>query len=161
MTTKEIIEYITSQDRQQVWESACKIIDLGQDHEKIVPFIEYLPQIKERTVGLDMGGGFAPNQRFIDFAVKTIEFHKENKECSCALFVEKYKLTNDDVDREMQYECFNPKKEVEKGNIEILEEIVVPKEWIIDYVVKCLKCGQKFKVEQREYHYTWWHWIRI
>ena len=61
-----------------------------------------------------MGGMFAPNQRFIDFAVKTIEFHKEDKECSCALFAEKYKLANDVVDRELQYDCFNPNKEVEK-----------------------------------------------
>ena len=126
-----------------------------------MPLVEYLPQIKEKTIGLNMGGAFAPNQRYIDFAIKTIEFHKENKECSCALFVEKYKLTNDVVSREIQYECFNPQKEVEKENVEIVEKIVIPEKWITDYVVKCLKCGQKFKVEEREYHYTWWNWIRI
>ena len=37
MTTEKIIEYITSQDSHKVWESACKVIDLGQDHEKITP----------------------------------------------------------------------------------------------------------------------------
>lgn len=26
-----------------------------------------------------MDGAFSPNQRFIDFAIKTIEFHKQGK----------------------------------------------------------------------------------
>ena len=160
MITEKIVEYITSQDRQKVWESACAIIDSGQDHRKIEPLIKYLSLISETTINLNMGGGFAPNQRFIDFAIKTIEFHKNREGCSCKLFVEKYKLTNDIMNREIQYEGFNPKKEVEKGNVKILDTIHIEEKWVDYYLVECTKCLTKFKVEEREGHYMFWNWIR-
>ncbi|MEG1265906.1 MAG: hypothetical protein RSE19_05455, partial [Myroides sp.] len=90
MTTEEIIKNITSKDETKVWKSACEIINLGWDHHKIVPLIKFLPLIKEKTVNLNLGGMFASNQRFVDFAIKTIEFHIEHKYCYCELYVEKY-----------------------------------------------------------------------
>jgi hypothetical protein len=144
-----------------VWEASCEIISLGQNRDKILPLIKHLTEIKQKTAGLNMGGGFAPNQRFIDFAIKTIEFHKENKGCPCALFVEKFKLTGDSIDREIQYECTNPNEEAEKGNVKILDIVHIEKKWVDYYLAECLRCGQKFKVEEREYHYIWWKWTKI
>lgn len=161
MTTEKIIEYITSRDNHKIWESACKIIELGQNHKKISPLVKFLPEIKEITVGLNMGGMFAPNQRFVDFAIKTIEFHKETKECYCGLFVEKYKLTNDVIDRELLYDGFNPNNEAKKGNVKILDTIRIENKWVDFYLVKCLKCQKQYKVEEREGHYMWWKWIRL
>jgi hypothetical protein len=111
MTTEEIVKYMTSRDTHKVWESACEIINAGQNRTLVAPLIRYLPEIKSCTAGLDMGGAFAPNQRFIDFAITTIEFHKDNESCPCALFIKKYKLTNDVVKREIQYEGFDPNEE--------------------------------------------------
>jgi hypothetical protein len=158
MTSEEIIEFITSKDTHKVWKSACAIIDIGQNYEKIKPLIKYLPLIKEKTTDLKMGGGFAPNQRFIDFAIKTLEFHKDRNECPCKLYTEKYKLTNDVVDRKIQYEGFNPNNEVEKGNIKILETTRIEGKWIDFYFVECMKCKADFKVEEREGHYKFWNW---
>jgi len=50
MTTEEIIENITSRDTNKVGKSACEIIDIGQDHDKIVPLLKFLPLIKEKQV---------------------------------------------------------------------------------------------------------------
>ena len=161
MTTQEIIKKITSLDTHKVWESAGEIIKLGQDRSKIEPLIEHLPEIKDATANLDMGGAFAPNQRFIDFAITTIEFHKDRKDCPCALYTEKYKLTNDVYKRELQYESFNPNKEAEKGNIKIEDTTLIDNNWIDYYMVECTKCHTQFKVEEREGHYMFWNWRRM
>lgn len=161
MTTEEIIENITSRDTYKVWEAACEIINSGQDYDTIAPLIEYLPVIKNSTAGLDMGGAFALNQRFIDFAITTIEFHAVSKKCPCALFTEKFRLTNDLVKREIQYEGFNPNKETEKGNVKILEIVYIDNNWIDYYIVECAKCTAHYKVEEREGHFMFWIWKGI
>ena len=161
MTTEEIIENITSRDTHKVWKSACEIINNSQSSEILKPLISYLPLIKKKTIDLKMGGAFASNQRFIDFAITTLEFHKDRKECSCSLYTEKFKITNDIVDRKVRYEMFNPHNEVEKGNISILGIERIEEKWIDYYKVQCLKCTTKYKVEEREGHYKFWYWEKL
>ena len=86
MDTQQLIADITSCDTHKVWSSSCEIIALGQNAKQIKPLIEYLPLIKKRTGRLVMGGMFAPNQRFVDFAIRTIEFHRDSIECYCTLY---------------------------------------------------------------------------
>ncbi len=159
MKQEEVIDYFTSRDEHKIRVSACEIIYSGQNHEKIKHLIEFLPLIFEKTKDLNLGGGFATNQRFVDFAIKTIEYHKIEKECYCGLYVEKYFSSNDVVKRELQYECFDPRNEQEKGNIEINKTIRMEYGWIDYYEVKCKKCNKKYKVEERDGHYTFWNWI--
>ncbi len=162
MNIEEILRDIISRDTHKVWIASCEIIDNGHNYKKVKPLISYLPLIKEKTVGLNMGGGFAPNQRFIDFAIKIIEFYRDKKECPCSLYTEKYRMTNDIVDRELQYECFNPNKEVEKGNVKIIETKLIDKSKYVDYYyVECVKCKTRFNVQEREGHYMFWHWNKI
>jgi hypothetical protein len=147
MTTEQILEHITSRDTHKVWLSSCEIISIGQDRDKISPLIKHLPEIKEQTKGLDMGGAFAPNQRFIDFAIRTIEFHRDSAECTCNLYPE--------------HESIDPHREVEKGNIQILSTTRIENKWVDYYSAVCKKCGQEFKIIEREYHYTWWGWTPV
>lgn len=140
----EIVEDITSHDRHKVWFTSCEIINDGQNHEVILPLVKYLSEIKKKTKGLHMGGLLAPNQRFVDFAIRTIEFHRDSKECPCVLY--------------SNYELFNPSKEAEKGNIKIIETIMLNENYPDYYLVECKKCGRKMKVSEREYHFTWWQW---
>ena len=146
MTTAEIIENITSRDTHKVWLVVCEIIRLGQNREQILPLIEYLPEIIEKTKGLEMGGIFAPNQRFVDFAIRTIEFHRDSQNCPCTLFAE---------------HGVDPHKEVEKGNIEITETVYEQEPWVDYYLANCRKCLQKFKIIERESHYMWWAWGKV
>lgn len=161
METKEILENITSKETHKVWQASCEIISNGQNHDKIKPLIVYLPLIKEKTRGLNLGGAFAPNQRFIDFAIKTIEFHKTNEDCYCNLYNAKFRLTNGDIFGELQYDGFNPNKEVEKGHIEIINVIRIEDKWIDFYAAKCSNCKTVFNVEEREGHYMFWNWKKV
>jgi hypothetical protein len=146
MTTEQIIEDITSRDTHKVWSASCEIISLCQDRNRIFPLIEHLPEIKKQTQGLEMGGAFAPNQRFIDFAIRVIEFHRNSPECTCSLYPE--------------HESIDPHREAGKGSIEILGTSYIEERWVDYYSAACKKCGQKFKIIEREYHYTWWGWTK-
>src|SRR6478609_4806117 len=117
MTTEELVDEITSRKTNKVWRSSCEIISIGQNRERIFPLINYLTLIKRKTQGLAMGGGFAPNQRFIDYAIRIIEFHKNSSKCPCDLYEDKY-------------ECNDPNKEVEKGNIAIEAVTRIEDKWV-------------------------------
>ncbi|MCP4326189.1 MAG: hypothetical protein GY787_31000 [Alteromonadales bacterium] len=145
MNTVQIVEEITSRDTHKVWSSSCYIISIGQDRESILPLVEFLPEIIKKTSNLDMGGAFAPNQRFIDFAVKTIEFHRDNKKCPCCLYLD---------------HGVDPKKELTKGNILITNITRIDGKWVDFYNVDCAKCNDKYKVIERESHYMWWEWSK-
>lgn len=148
MTTNEILRDILSKDTHRVWFASGEIISMGQDQKRILPLIPHLLEIKRETAGLSMGGAFASNQRLVDFAIKTIEFYRDSSECPCRLYPE----SGGDC-------IFNPMKEAERGNVKIIETVPFEKsEWIDYYLVECLKCGQRFKVIEREYHFTWWQW---
>jgi len=134
---------ITSRDTHKVWRSACEIISLGQRRENILPLVGHLPEIIEKTKGLEMGGAFAPNQRFVDFAIRTIEFHRDSSACPCVLYTE---------------HGVDPNKEVEKGNIEITETELIDEKWVENYLAECNKCGRRFEIIERESHYRWWGW---
>ena len=147
MTTEEIISKITSKDTTKVWEASCKIISLGQDKSEIEPLIPHLSSIIEKTKNLEMGGALASNQRFIDYAIKTIEFHRDNSNsCTCSLY-----LAPDSV-------APDPNNEVNKNYITILDTITIENKWVDFYKVECKRCGQLYKVIEREYHFMWWGW---
>ena len=145
-STQEILHNILSGDTHKVWEVSCEIISLGQDTDRIKQFIPYLEDIKTSTRGLKMGGLFAPNQRFIDKAIETVEFYKKGTGCSCCL------LGQDS----------NPNHEVKNGNMINQDTVKINNSNYVDYYnIKCLKCSKEYKVYEREYHYTWWEWTQI
>lgn len=146
MSTEEIVRDITSRDPSRVWSSACQIADLCQIRERILPLIPYLSEIQTKTVGLELGGAFAPNQRFINFAIKTLQFYRDGDECPCNLY------------REL--DSFDPAAEKEKGNITILDLVSEDGRYVDYYSVRCNKCRQVYKIIERDYHYTWWGWTK-
>jgi len=150
MEFNEILKKITSRDSHKIWESSCEIISMSQKLDKINPLIPYIELIKKSTSNIDLGGIFAPNSRFVNYALRILTFHQNNHEkiCSCDLYID-------------DYECNDPKNEVEKGNIIIEDTIRIEDKWVDFYVCRCLKCGQKFKTIEREGHYIWWNWTKI
>lgn len=146
MDIQNLIADISSRDTQKVWSAACEIIVMGQDPSKIKPLIPFLSLIKEKTKGLDMGGAFAPNQRFIDFAIKTIEFHRDSQECPCQLY---------------EAHGLDPNKELEKGYIQINSIHKIEDIWVDFYLATCTRCQQPFKILEREGHYMWWEWMKV
>jgi hypothetical protein len=140
-----ILDDICSRDTHKVWSSSCQIIEDGQDREKILPLIKHLSRIKERTCGLKMGGLIASNQRFVDFAIRTIEFHRDSTACPCCLYLEN---------------GADPKKEAGLKRIQIKDTVTMEGGWVDYYVADCTRCGGLFHIIEREYHFTWWEWKR-
>jgi len=148
MLIQELVNDITSKDTTRIRNSSSQIIKLKHNREFVSQLIDFLPQIKSKTKNLNLGGAFAPNIRFAEYAIRIIEFHKESKLCTCELFIDKY-------------ECNNPKAECETDKVKILNTILIEGNWVDFYIVECLDCCQKFKVIEREYHYTWWGWTKF
>ena len=142
----KIIQEIISRDTHKVWSSSCHVISTGQDRNSILPLIEYLPVIREKTKNLEMGGAFAPNQRFIDFAIRTIEFHRDCETCPCCLYLE---------------HGVDPNNEVSRGNVSIANITRIDGKWIDFYDISCTRCNQKYKVIERDSHFKWWKWSKI
>jgi hypothetical protein len=147
MTTIEIVNKISSKDSHQIWESACEIVSLGQDREAIKPLIPLASQINKLTKDIEMGGAFAPNSRFISAAIKTLEFHRDSKECTCQLFG-----IHDGMD---------PNDEVNKGYLKIDNTNKIEGDWLDNYDATCTRCHQKFRIDVRLGHYMWFSWNRI
>jgi hypothetical protein len=147
MTTKEIINKISSEDRFQIWESSCQIIAIGQDREAIKPLLGLTNEIDDLTKGIELGGAFASNKRFVKAAIKTLEFHRDSEKCTCNLYG--------------IHECMNPNNEVKKGFLEINNIVRIDGKWIDYYEASCTRCQQKFQIEEREGHYVAWEWRRI
>lgn len=147
MTTKEIINKMSSKDSYQIWEASCEIIALGQDRRAIKPLLELTHKIDDLTLGVALGGAFAPNSRFLDAAKKTLEFHNNSEACTCVL----YGL----------HEGMDPNKEVDKGFLKIEKIVRRENKWVDYYEALCIRCCKKFQIEEREGHYKFWTWKKI
>lgn len=147
MTTQEIINKISSNDSQQIWEASCEIIALGQDREAIKPLLELIDKLDDLTKGVELGGAFAPNSRFLEGAIKTLKFHSATDSCTCALFG--------------IHDCMDPNKEVEKGVLKIENTVRIENNWVDYYEAKCTRCNTMFEIEEREGHYKFWTWKTI
>lgn len=141
-----IINKITSKDPHQIWE-ACGDIAQLTDLNELNILASHLEEIKKSTKKIDLGGTFCPNSYHLDFAIKKLEHVKNNQGCLCSLYQDNM--------------FFNPRKEEEKGNILIDKKVEIEGKWIDYYLCHCMKCNDKFKVEEREGHYTWWSWKKI
>lgn len=144
----EIIEKITSKDSTKVWSASCEIIKQVQDKRIITPQIPHLPHIIQSTKGLEMGGLLASNQRFVDYAIKTIEFHRDSKECTCNLYLGPESVMPD------------PNREQVSGYVKIIDTKLSEDQRIDFYKVECKRCRKLYKVIEREYHFVWWGWTK-
>jgi len=151
MEFEDVISDLLSRDTHKVWIASNEIIKRSQDYGFIKPFIKKLRVIEKKTKNLDMGGAIAPNKRFVDKTIQIIKFYKKQLGCPCELY-----HTNE---TSFVYDGFDPRKENEKSNIRILTEI--KGDWMFDYTVECLKCGQHYEVMERNGHNTWWKWKKI
>lgn len=139
-SNKELLDDILSGDSYKIWYSSATIMKLSQDEERIKEFVPYLDEIIEKTKNVDLGGSIALNSRFVEKVIKVLEYYKDEKGCSCCLLGEEDDPNN--------YET-----------IDVMETVCHKNStWIDYYIVECTKCKQKYKVGEREYHYTWWDW---
>lgn len=140
-----LLQDITSRDPERVWLSSCAIRTL-RDADEIAVLVHNLDEIKQKTKRLNLGGSLRPNASHLDFAIRKLEFLKSSSDCPCALYL------MDDL--------YDPAKEEKEGNIQITGTIMA--DWGVDhYECICKLCGVRFRVDERQYHYTWWAWQKL
>lgn len=142
-SSKDIIKDMLSGDADKIWSASCAICSLSQNHDKVMELVPYKEKMYYATRNIELGGAIALNNRFLKKAFEVMEVHEEGKECPCIL------LGGDS----------NPKHLLEDGYIELMDVVYSSNSGYIDYyMVRCNRCKKGYKVEEREYHYTWWSW---
>jgi hypothetical protein len=146
METTEIVKGLASREMNAIRTSGWYVISHSQKEEVIQPLVPYWEEIYANTRGLNLGGSFAPNNRFADYSVKIIAHYRNYVSCSCTLFP--------DIGLDL-----NPEKD--SNNVEILEIVKIENQWIDFYHVKCRKCGQEYQVFERNGHWTFYEWKKF
>jgi hypothetical protein len=145
-TMSTLLADITSKDSTKVWSSSCAIIKL-RDSAELGVLAANLAGIKLSTANLALGGALFPNAEHLKFAIRKLEYFSEQPGCLCRLYPD--------------YLMYNPVKEAEAGNVHIDDISYVDNKWVDAYSCSCSTCGTRFRVEEREYHYTWWGWTTV
>jgi hypothetical protein len=141
--SNELLEDITSRDPIRVWSSSCAIIKL-RDADQLDYLASKLETIRESARNLSLGGSLFPNAQHLSFAVRKLEFQRSHAGCLCALYSE--------------YLFYDPEQEANAGNVLVEEITYIKEKWIDTYRCRCTSCGQRYRVEEGESHYTWWRW---
>ena len=144
-----ILEDLLSQDSERIWYASCEIIHLGQERTRILPFVPHLAEIRQAAEYIALGGGLAPNRRFVDLALQTIQFHRDSEACPCCL----YPLPQGDC-------IFDPREEAERGYVCILD-CTADEHYTGDCLVQCTRCGKLFQITQEWGHFVWWRWTPV
>ncbi|MCP1638428.1 hypothetical protein J2T50_000121 [Streptococcus gallinaceus] len=141
-TNQEILDDLLSKNEHLMWSGACALNSLSQNPNRVKFFIPYLEKIKSLKLS---GGLLLPSQRFIDRAVKLIEFQRDSPElCSCRFLPEEIE--------------FDPEQLEAGGYVRITKRA----RGLGDtYLVECLRCHQWYEVVMNEYHALWWKWSPI
>jgi hypothetical protein len=137
-----ILSDLTSGNADQIWEGACAIRDL-RDLRELRELALHLPEIRSKTEGIRLGGAVRPNSSHLEFALRKLEFVADPSGCLCRLYP--------------QDDLFSPEREEGAGAVRILDRVL--KNGYLDfYLCECTSCAQRYRVEEGEYHYTWWKW---
>ena len=140
-----LLDKLTSGDAHQIWESSCAVATL-RDPLVLDHLCAHLQGIEKATRGIELGGMLFPNREHLNFALRKLRYYKANAGCLCHLYPERL--------------MFSPAEEEDAGNIRILET-VRSSDYNAAYRCQCVLCNAQFRVEEGEYHYTWWQWSLV
>jgi hypothetical protein len=149
---RRLLDDLISRDPQRIWSASCAVHRLRAP-EPLAILVQNLDLIRTRTAGINLGGALRANASHLAFALRKLEFVRDERGCLCAL----YPL----------YDLYNPANEAAAGNIRITGTTHVANTdgtvsaYVDFYACDCALCPARFRVEEREYHYTWWAWRLI
>jgi len=141
-----ILEDLRSGDPTRIWSGAGAILRCW-DLALLGELALHIPEIRQKTAGVPLGGALHPNSVHLDNAIARLEHVRDQRGCLCRLY------------GSSQFD--NPAQEAERGNVQISETHLLDGNYVDYYACTCLHCGARYRVVEREYHYTWWGWSRI
>lgn len=150
MDIKRIVQDMTSKDVDRIRKSGVEIIKNSQNETQIEKLFPYRDDIYESTKNLDLGGAFATNNRFYKFPIEIIDYHfalnsqhEKSQRCTCELYLK-------------SYHDYDPNEEAHNDSMSLLAKGIG--DYTFVYGMKCEKCGKRFNVSERHYHYVWYKW---
>ncbi len=138
-----LLEDFLSRDAQRIWSASCGVAKL-RDVAQLDELSANLPAIRRATKGVELGGALFLNSQHLKFALEKLKFWTQKSGCLCQLYP--------------RYLMFNPQKEQDAGNVQILQTESNQEQWATNYRCQCAVCGAQYSVQEGEYHYTWWQW---
>ncbi|MGI2172639.1 hypothetical protein [Shewanella ulleungensis] len=134
---------LLSKDPQRIWSASSSLKDI-RDMSYLKELSAKTDEIERATKGIDLGGKLNPNSYHLEFALKKLNHVKNDLGCLCALYPDNM--------------FFNPEKENDNNQVKITDTVTTDDKWVDYYLCECTHCHSKFKVEEREGHFTWWSW---
>lgn len=137
---------LSSGDSQRIWQAAWDIIrfrEEGLSSQALMELAPFLPEIRQATEDVELGGGFSSNATLLAQALKVIQVVAEGS-CHCGVYADQNFLR------------YDPREQEQLGLVRILR--TTKPDWNMDYWCQCSRCRNAFRVEQREGHTTWWQW---
>mgnify|MGYP001552114095 CR=1 FL=1 len=141
-----LLDDLLSKAPTRIWSASCAIRTL-RDSALLAELATHIEQIRTSTQGIDLGGALRPNSSHLNFALRKLEWAQNSEGCLCGL----YPL--DDL--------YDPNQEAKAGNIQILSTHYLENGYLDFYETECALCNTRFRVEEQDYHYTWWSWKAV
>lgn len=145
-TAESMLQDLLSGDSTRIL-TACGAILRNWDLQFLTELASHVPEIREKTKDVALGGALHPNSAHLANAIRRMEFARDCQGCLCTLYA-------DD-------QFSNPSQESDRGHVKILETKLQDGNYVDYYICECQHCGARHQVTERDYHYTWWGWSRI
>lgn len=140
-----LVQEFLSGDERRVISALWKVV-ATRDAAVLAPVAKALPAIERATADLELGGALLSNANNLDHALDRVRAFKAGT-CLCTTYPD--------------HPRYDPEKEEERGHARVVETLPNDRQWRPDRICVCTDCGRTYRVEEGEYHYTWWKWTQI
>lgn len=145
-----LVADVLSGERSRVLEAVWRIFSTRDPHLLDGPAAA-LPQLRAAADDADLGGLLASNNAHLHHVLCRLELYARGQ-CLCAAY--------DSLDRFDSSMFYDVEKEAALGHVTIVDTEPVPG-WIPIRICVCTDCGRRFRVEEGDYHYSWWKWTEV
>ncbi|MEV0644035.1 hypothetical protein AB0I28_02105 [Phytomonospora sp. NPDC050363] len=137
-----LLDDFLSKDRRRVLHAVWEVFKT-RDPKVLEPLAAALPVIDRATDDVDLGGALMSNGENLTHALDRIRLFGKGR-CLCAAYTD--------------HVFYEPRKEVAYGHVRIVEVVEGFYYGRPKRICECADCGQRYEIEEGEYHYPWWKW---
>lgn len=143
-----LVADLLSREERRVLSAVWEVL-ATRDPDVLRPLAAARVRIDRATEDLGLGGALVSNDSHLAHALDRIRLFEEGR-CLCAAYP--------------GHSFYQPAKEEAAGHVRIEEVVPVLVNGRPDrprHLCACTGCGQRWDVEEGEYHYPWWKWTAL